>query len=639
MNSAGAIFIKQFQDILKNSGVLIQFIMFPGMAFMMTRVASVPGTPDSFFITMFAGVFIGMTLIGAVAIAIAEDRGNNSLRFLLMAGVKSHEYLLGIGGVIFVGALAVGGVFTIMMPDLSIIESLIMLASMMLGAVASILFGAIIGMASKNEQSAISISTAAGMFLGFGPMMATLSGSETLENVFGIFYTMNFVYEDFRTTDAIQRFGIILANVMVLMFIFAWVYGKQETSKKGVFIMNKKVITTLLTLALVGGAGIAAAMWYSAGFVSTDHARVTTTLIPVPAGATGILERFTLYVGQRVHEDEILGWVQNGEAMRSPVDGLVVQTNAVQNQHVSQMEPVAVIADTNGLQIEAHIKETDILSIQRGQPAIVTIDGFGNRKFAGYISEIGMATQSELDGEGMSLNFDGTFRRATRFIPIRINITDDINLGNLIGVNASVRIPLRSFSGDLQLGDDSNNENIAEVAERRNVYTTLESVVRRIYVEIGDHVTEGQILCELDTGDLLFAIAQQRAAGEAVRQSSQVINAEASLRAAEIVLADAEHNYEAVRKLHDAGAISQNDLRQSEIALQSARDSHQNARALLNAARAEISANLTSMEISLEILEKQLEDSVIKAPVSGVVTAVFASEGVPGSGLLFIIDK
>jgi len=446
MNSAGAIFIKQFQDIIKNSGVFIQFIVFPAMAFMMTYVVGIDtgGTfPESFFVTMFAAMFVGMTLISTVATAIAEDREKNSLRFLLMAGVKSHEYLIGIGGVILTCAVAVGSTFVVMMPNVSIIDMFVMLGSITLSAMASILLGAIIGMMSDNEQMAISISSAAGMFLGFGPMIATMSGDETLEMVFSIFYTANFVYEDIRTTGAIQSFGIILANIMLLAFVFVWVYGKQESAKKGGIVMSRKVIVGMLAAVILGGAGIGYAVWHSAGFLATDNARVTTTFIPIAANASGVLERFVTYEGQRVYENKILGWVEGGEAIRSPIDGLVVQVSAVQGQFVSQAGTIALIADTNHLHIEANIEETDISSVRTGQAVYVSIDGFGNQQFSGIVSGIGNITQAELGGNPLSLNLGGAFARRTHLVPVEIRIIDDINLESVIGLNARVQIPLR----------------------------------------------------------------------------------------------------------------------------------------------------------------------------------------------------
>lgn len=91
-----------------------------------------------------------------------------------------------------------------------------------------------------------------------------------------------------------------------------------------------------------------------------------------------------------------------------------------------------------------------------------------------------------------------------------------------------------------------------------------------------------------------------------------------------------------------------------ESALKSAQINYNNAAASRNSAvtnakqdlenyqssveSAKISLNNDADVISLQKLEKQLEDSVVKAPVSGTVTAVYAKEGASGSGLLFVIE-
>jgi RND family efflux transporter MFP subunit len=62
----------------------------------------------------------------------------------------------------------------------------------------------------------------------------------------------------------------------------------------------------------------------------------------------------------------------------------------------------------------------------------------------------------------------------------------------------------------------------------------------------------------------------------------------------------------------------------------------ENAKTALDSAQAV--ASTEQQEITLEKLEKQLRDSTITAPISGVVTKVYAKEGSPGSGLLFIIE-
>jgi multidrug resistance efflux pump len=207
---------------------------------------------------------------------------------------------------------------------------------------------------------------------------------------------------------------------------------------------SKAWIAILLSLLLAGGAALGIFLINrAAGYLTTDNARVTTNQIIITSHTPGLLERFSLYEGQYVAQNEVLGWVHQGETMRSPVDGLVMSVDATQGQLVSPGEPLAVIADINNIRIVANIYETDIMQLQRGMAAIVTIDGLGNREFNGYISRIGGITSAELSGQAMFFNTGGNFTRVRQLLPIEITLTDDVNLDNLIGLNANVRIPLR----------------------------------------------------------------------------------------------------------------------------------------------------------------------------------------------------
>jgi len=217
--------------------------------------------------------------------------------------------------------------------------------------------------------------------------------------------------------------------------------SEQEVKKKG---KSKVSIVLILTVILIAGAGtLFYFVWRGAGYLTTDNARVRASLITISSSAPGTLERFNVSVGQRVYQDDILGWVENAEAMRAPIDGLVVYSNAVQGQLVSPGEALAIIADTQGVHIRAYIEETDIRDLHLGQNAIVTIDGLGSQQFNGYISYIGHVTQAELTANPLFFNTGGNFTRVTHLIGIEINIVDDINLDSFIGVNARVRIPIR----------------------------------------------------------------------------------------------------------------------------------------------------------------------------------------------------
>ena len=215
----------------------------------------------------------------------------------------------------------------------------------------------------------------------------------------------------------------------------------KEAAKKKSW-KGKLILTLILTLSLAGGA------WFGRHFmlerqnyIITDNARITTTLIPVSSNIPGRLESLTAYTGQSVRYYDILGWIGRGdEVLRAPVDGIVVHVGARENQVVSPLEPIVVIADTNNLHIEANIEETDVLRVQPGQSVTITIDALGSREFRGYVRSVGNITNAELSGNALFFNTGGTFTRVIHLIPVEIVVTDHVRLDNIIGTNARVRI-------------------------------------------------------------------------------------------------------------------------------------------------------------------------------------------------------
>jgi len=224
MKSARAIFIKQARDTLKNPSMLIQFIIFPVMAFIMTEFVAKPEPeiPNSQFVTMFAAMFSGMSPLVMTATAIAEDRERRSLRFLVMAGVKPYEYLCGIGGVILLASAVMSLLFAFMGGFVGA-EFWKFVAVIMLGSVASVILGATVGIFSKNQQAATALGMPIAMVLGFTPMLAMFN--ETVEKIFNVFYTMQMnkvaIGFSFEQTESMSEpVLIMLANIAVLTVLF-----------------------------------------------------------------------------------------------------------------------------------------------------------------------------------------------------------------------------------------------------------------------------------------------------------------------------------------------------------------------------------------------------------------------------------
>lgn len=227
MRSAGAIFIKQGLDMLKNWGVLIQFIVFPVIALIFTELVakSDPDIPDTMFITMFAVIFASMSIVVAITSVIAEDRENKSVRFLVMAGVKPHEYLLGTGGVMVAVSAVVVLVFGLM-GGFSGAELATFLGVVMLGVVASTLLGATLGMLARNQQAAVAIGMPVAMVLGFGPMLATFDPN--IERVFSVFYTQQVsLLANDLSGGQLRPLLVIGANIVVLAVLFGVVYRRR----------------------------------------------------------------------------------------------------------------------------------------------------------------------------------------------------------------------------------------------------------------------------------------------------------------------------------------------------------------------------------------------------------------------------
>jgi multidrug resistance efflux pump len=463
----------------------------------------------------------------------------------------------------------------------------------------------------------------------------------------------------------------------------------METNKKS----KIKIIALLIAVVVVvvGALLIIHFIRQSAAYLTTDNARVTTNLIAVNPDIPGTLERFTIAEGSYVTENQVLGWVENGEPLRSPVDGLVLYAGAVQEQMVSPHESIAVIADKNNIRIQANISETDITELYRGQPAFVTIDTFGNRQFEGYISEIGRITTAELSGQSVFFNTGGTFTRVTHLIPIEITLNDDAGLYNFVGVNARVRIPLGGSDTVIPVSANVNTQSdrilvggAVESVKSRNVYSMLDFRIDSVDAKVGDYVEKGQVLAVLDTGDLELMITQHKVELGTMRQSDNhalnesrrlfneaaanidnntnigILNAQSAVNAAEINLRAAQRNHDDIfRDRESEQFVRQQAIHEVEMATIAFDD----AQVMLNAAvaaawqelemfrsnvtAAEIAVNLEStqvaagielLEITIEMLENQLERAVIKSPISGTVTSVFASEGAIGAGLLFVVE-
>lgn len=232
--------------------------------------------------------------------------------------------------------------------------------------------------------------------------------------------------------------------------------------------------------------------------------------------------------------------------------------------------------------------------------------------------------------------------------------------------------------------------------DEKNVYSTLAYQIKSVNVKVGDVVKEGDVLCELDTTDIIANIQRQTATlssaqakaqhGLAVAQNqletqkfnqenkydAQVANAESAIVTAELNVESAKTKLESDRRamsdFRDINGSPSNysyqesssyeglksAVLQDQISIEKAEKALEDAKAALATAKvlqkeslisgqdqvdtAKLNTNFEDQWMQINQLKEDLEDAIVKAPVSGTVTAVFAKEGGSGQGMLFVIE-
>lgn len=226
-NKIFAILKKQIKDTLKNKSILIQFIMFPILTTIIANSVKINGMPENFFVNLFAIMYIGMAPLVSVSSIISEEKECNTLRVLLMSNVKAVEYLFGISFYVVVlcvfGALIIG-----LQGDFNNSELLKFMSVMFIGIIVSTLVGAAVGVCSKNQMEATSISVPLMMIFAFVPMLSMFN--ETIKNVAVVIYTQqisNILNNISKTGIESEAMGIIIANALAALIVFSVIYKKK----------------------------------------------------------------------------------------------------------------------------------------------------------------------------------------------------------------------------------------------------------------------------------------------------------------------------------------------------------------------------------------------------------------------------
>ncbi|AFQ43389.1 efflux RND transporter periplasmic adaptor subunit [Desulfosporosinus meridiei] len=200
---------------------------------------------------------------------------------------------------------------------------------------------------------------------------------------------------------------------------------------------------------------------------------------------------------------------------------------------------------------------------------------------------------------------------------------------------------------------------ILKPVQEVTVSSKIAGRVATVQVEAGDRVEKGQVLFTLDSGDLQAQLQQQQAnlevseanlaktAGSAYDQ--QVLQAEQTVQNKQITYEDAKKKYDLNQQLYASGVIAkltlddfQKQYASAEVDLKTAQDNLK----LLKEKSGPDSVSVASAQVKqaaagVNYASEQLKNTVITAPISGVVSGRNVDEGEIISGstaALTIID-
>ncbi len=164
---------------------------------------------------------------------------------------------------------------------------------------------------------------------------------------------------------------------------------------------------------------------------------------------------------------------------------------------------------------------------------------------------------------------------------------------------------------------------------------TIAGRVKDVYVQVGDRVSAGQLLGEMDPVDFDERLAAQDSAQK--RAAAGILGAEAQLQESMARRAYAESQRRRYQNLMQAGSTSMEALDIKTQELEVADANLATARANLEIARHEV----TRLAAEREVLERQRNNLRLLAPADGLVTARLADSGttlVAGQPVVEMID-
>jgi len=178
--------------------------------------------------------------------------------------------------------------------------------------------------------------------------------------------------------------------------------GKKNGSgiKNGVLtrIKQNRMVVVLLVLIAMGIVFGGAAYWLmSQQRVYIEKAVIDAPIISLGPAAPGVIDKFYVKEGERVHKNQVLAKVGE-QYIRAQTDGIILSIKNSPGQLSNSQDAVVQMLDPREFRLVGRIEEDKGLSdIRAGQKVVFTVDAFGSKEYEGVVDSISpTARQSDI---------------------------------------------------------------------------------------------------------------------------------------------------------------------------------------------------------------------------------------------------
>jgi len=164
-----------------------------------------------------------------------------------------------------------------------------------------------------------------------------------------------------------------------------------------------------------------------------------------------------------------------------------------------------------------------------------------------------------------------------------------------------------------------------EPLSKVDVKSKANGIIKALLVDVGDRVTVGQVLAELDKEDLQAQVREATAtrdAEEANLLAATAVEAKARIEAANPELEFARRDYERAQELFKQKIASQQQLDDSGRAYEISKNRQQLFNAAVQTAAAQVEqarARAAASKAALDRSEEILRYATVRAPIAGIV--------------------